>query len=261
MAEARDRASRLNIHLAFSKAEDLVRCDEVDAVFIASANSAHCAETIAAAAARKHVLVEKPMALNVAEAVQMAEACDLNGVKLMVGQVVRFSPVVREIRKLVQSGELGRIITARADYLFDARLSPRTWIYDRAIAGGGPIFDIGIHCLDTLCFVLDDEVESVKSHLFPLPTKTMTEKSAILTLSFSKGAVGSIACSFEAPVRQNVLEIIGTEGIVTVNDFSQSARNLTLHIGRRTAQLSDRSCARLSSRIFVKRRLPPSRGA
>lgn len=234
LAEARRHASLLNISHAFATAEELVHCDDVDAVFIVSVNSAHCPETLAAAKAGKHVLVEKPMALNVTEAERMTAACDSKGVRLMVGQVVRFSPVVREIRKLIQSGEIGRVISARADYLYDARLSHRTWLYDRAIAGGGPIFDIGVHCLDTLCYVLDDQVESVKSHLSPLPTTTTTERSAILTLSFRKGALGSIACSFEGPVRQNVLEIVGTEGTVIVEDFTLSNRSLTLRIGHRT---------------------------
>ncbi|OGU27224.1 MAG: hypothetical protein A2X66_08860 [Ignavibacteria bacterium GWA2_54_16] len=234
LADARERASKLSISHAFSTAEEMVRCDDIDAVFIVSANSAHCAETIAAANAGKHVLVEKPMALNVEESERMVAACDTNAVKLMVGQVVRFSPVVGEIRRLVQSGDLGRIVSARADYLYDARLSHREWLYDRAIAGGGPVFDIGVHCLDTLCYVLDDRVESVKSHLSPLPTTTATERSAILTLSFRKGAVGSIACSFEAPFRQNVIEIVGTEGTVMAEEFTQGARSATLHIGRRS---------------------------
>lgn len=234
LAEARYRASQLGVSHAFSTAEELASCEHVDAVFIASANSAHCAETISAARNGKHVLVEKPMARELAEAEQMVEACTAHGVKLMVGQVVRCSPLVRQIRDLVQSGQLGRIISVRADYLYDARLSHRTWLLDRAIAGGGPIFDIGVHCLDTLCFVLDDYVESVKSHMSPLPTATRTESSAILNLAFSSGTVGSIACSFEAPIRQNVIEIIGTEGTAIANDFTQSSRRLTLQIGRRT---------------------------
>ena len=233
LTEASERAARLNIPHAFATAGELVRCDGVDAVFIVSANSAHCSETISAAMAGKHVLVEKPMGLNVEEAERMVAACDSGGVKLMVGQVVRFSPAVREIRRLIQSGELGRIVSARADYIYDARLTHRTWLYDRAVAGGGPVFDIGVHCLDSLCYVLDDQVESVKSHLFPLPTTTSTERSAILALAFCKGTVGSISCSFEAPVRQNVIEIVGTEATVFVEDFTQSARNLTLLLGRR----------------------------
>jgi predicted dehydrogenase len=233
LSDARSKASTLGIPHAFSTADDLVRCNEIDAVFIVSANSAHCPETIAAARAGEHVLVEKPMALDFAEAERMVQECDSNRVKLMVGQVVRFSPVVREIRTLIQSGELGRIVSARADYLYDARLTHRTWLYDRAIAGGGPIFDIGVHCLDTLCFVLDDEVVSVRSQLSPQPTSKSTERSAVLSLSFSKGTVASIACSFEAPIRQNTIEIVGTEGRVSAEDFTQGSRKLVLQIGRR----------------------------
>ena len=231
---AREKADALSIPHAFSSATDLVACPEVDAVFIVSANSEHHNETITAARAGKHVLVEKPIAVNAWQAQQMVDECNRNHVKFMVGQVVRFSPVVRRIRELVQSGSLGQIISARADYLFNARLSKRRWLYDRSLAGGGPVFDIGIHCLDTLSFILDDKVRSVRSMLSPLPTATSTERSAILGLQYSKGILASITCSFEAPARHIYIEIIGTDGLASSKDFTLSSTHLSLALTHRT---------------------------
>lgn len=233
-ALARQKADALSVPYAFSSPAELVTCPDVDAVFIVSANAAHHDETVAAARARKHVLVEKPMALNALQARHMIDECERNRVKLMVGQVVRFSPVVRRIRDLVQSGSLGRVISARADYLFNARLSKRSWLYDRALAGGGPVFDIGVHCLDTLSFILDDQVRTVHSQLSPLPTSSATERTATLGLQYSKGTLASITCSFEAPALHINIEIIGTDGLAQATNFTLSATRVRLNITRRT---------------------------
>lgn len=235
---AREKAKEFAIRHAFTSAEELVAHPEVDAVFIVSANAFHYAETLTAARAGKHVLVEKPMAMNTVEAQAMIDACNAANVKLMVGHMIRYSAAMKRVREIVRSGELGTIMFARADFAYDARLSKRNWLFDRRVAGGGPVFDIGVHCLDTLRFVLDDEVVSVKSHLRPPPTPTVTESTASLSLRFAKGTPGSIYCSFESPDRGSYIEIIGTEGRVSAADFHLGDRTATLSIGRRTDGLS-----------------------
>ncbi|MCX6143663.1 MAG: Gfo/Idh/MocA family oxidoreductase [Ignavibacteriales bacterium] len=230
---AREKASALSLRLAFDSVQALATSTEVDAVFIASANCAHHDEVIAVARAGKHILVEKPMAMNTPEAERMVAECERNQVKLMIGQVVRFSPLVNHVRELVKSGALGRIVSARADYSYDARLSRRSWLLDRTVAGGGAVFDVGVHCLDTLRFVLHDEVESVQSMLTPPPTPSATERSAIINLRFSNGTLGSIACSFEGPLRHALLEVVGTEGLAYAYDFTGTDQSTTLHIEKR----------------------------
>jgi predicted dehydrogenase len=233
LGAAREKASALSVRLAFDSVQDLATSAEVDAVFIASANCAHHDEVIAVARAGKHILVEKPMAMNTPEAERMVAECERNHVKLMVGQVIRFSPLVKHMRELVKSGALGKIVSARADYFYDARLSRRTWLLNRTIAGGGAVFDVGVHCLDTLRFVLNDQVESVQSILTPPPTPSATERSAIINLHFSKGTLGSIACSFEGPLRHTLLEVVGMEGLAYAYDFTSSEQSTTLHIEKR----------------------------
>ena len=234
LERAREKASALSLPFGFNTAQALASCPEVDAVFITSANSAHHDEVIASARAGKHILVEKPMAMNTAEAERMTAECERNQVKLMIGQVVRFSPLVKHMRELVKSGALGHVVSARSDYFYDARLSRRAWLLDRPVAGGGPIFDVGVHCLDTLRFVLDDDVLSVQSMLAPPPTASATERSAIINLQFSKGTFGSIACSFEGPLRHTLLEVVGTEGLAYASDFTVGEQSTILHVEKRT---------------------------
>ncbi len=228
LADATAKAEMHGIPLAFSSVNDLVAHPDVDAVFIVSANAAHCPETLCAARAGKHVLVEKPMAINVREAEEMIEACRRGGVRLMVGHLVRFSPLIRHIRETLRSGILGSITYARADFVYDGRLSHRGWLHDRAIAGGGPVFDVGVHCLDALRFLLDDEVVSVSAVLSPVPTPERTEESALIGLQFKRGTVGAIFCSYISSTRRKQLEILGTGGWITVGDFTSGNQETTV---------------------------------
>jgi predicted dehydrogenase len=232
LEQARARAKEFGVPLAFDSVERLVSHPEVDAVFIVSANSAHHPETLAAANAGKHVLVEKPVALNVREAEEMIAACDRAGVKFMVGHMLRLSPLIVRMRDLIRNGEIGSVTFARADFVYDARLSHRGWLYDRSVAGGGPIYDIGVHCLDTLRFVLDDEVVAVKSECEPWPTTAQTEAMAHMVLRFSRGVIGSIFCSFVSPVRRTFLEVVGTEGVLSATHFTASSTTVQLNIER-----------------------------
>jgi predicted dehydrogenase len=218
--EARKKADECSIPLAFGSVEDLVRHPDIDAVFIVSANSAHCPETLVAARAGKHVLVEKPMALNAREAELMMSVCAENGVKLMVGHMVRLSPLIRRTRELIAAGRIGTVKAAKAEFMYDARLSHRKWLIDRAVAGGGPVFDVGVHCIDTLRYVLASEPSAVSAALWPVPTASATEESAFVSLQFPDGVLASVFCSYTAPFRRVMLEIIGTEGVITVPDFT-----------------------------------------
>jgi len=232
LSEARAKAAGHGIPLAFDSVSDMVAHPGVDAVFLASANSCHHPETLQAARAGKHVLVEKPMAMNVREAEEMIAVCARHRVKLMVGHMVRLSPVVCRMREILQSGRIGTVHTARAEFIYDARLSHRRWLTERSVAGGGPVFDIGVHCLDTLRFVLDDEVASVKSELEPWPTSEQTESTAHLLLRFGRGTIATMFCSFVSPVRRTFIEIVGSEGILSAEEFTVSGKPLRLVLTR-----------------------------
>jgi 1,5-anhydro-D-fructose reductase (1,5-anhydro-D-mannitol-forming) len=224
---ARKKADEHAVPMAFASVEELVRHPDVDAVFIVSANAAHHAETIAAADAGKHVIVEKPMAMNVREAEEMIAACKRNNVRLMVGHMVRLSPLISRIKEVIASGAIGRVTSARTEFMYDGRNSHRTWLIDRTVAGGGPVFDIGVHCIDTLRAILADEPASIASVLWPIPTRTATEETAFIDLRFTRGVVASVFCSYVTPFRRTLLEIFGTEGVISAPDFTlanQTAR-------------------------------------
>ena len=229
---AREKAGIHVVPHAVGSVEELVRHPDVDAVFIVSANGCHHSETIAAARAGKHVLVEKPMALSVREAEEMIRACREHGVKLMVGHMVRLSPAVARMKQLIHSGALGRVTFVKTEFIYDGRLSKRGWLRSPSVAGGGPVFDVGVHCLDTMRFLLNDEVVSVKSQLSPKPTETQTEATASLSLQFSRGTLGSIYCSYESSIRRSFIEIVGTDALAYANDFTRCGMRVDVQIVR-----------------------------
>jgi len=205
----------------YTRAEDLVKDPQIQAVFCAGLNSERCRETLLAAEAGKHVLVEKPMAMDAGECQRMIDACRASGVQLMVAQVARFSPAVIKMRELVASGVLGDIALVHSDFVFNGLDPSRSWLYDRTLAGGGPIFDVGVHCLDSLRYVLQDEVVGLRSLTQPRPTQTRTESSAVLALAFSKGALGTLSCSFATGLHWSLLRLSGSRGNLSCSDFTR----------------------------------------
>ena len=222
LSAAEQKARAYSIPLAFDSPEKLASHPDVDAVFIVGTNAARCVETLATAKAGKHVIVEKPMAMNADECRKMIDACERANVKLAVAQMLRYSPLIRRMRELVHTGIIGTPTGVRAEFVYDASATERTWLFDMKLSGGGPVFDIGVHCLDALRFVLNDEVVVTKSALSPRPTETKTEMSATIALQFFKGTVGSIFCSFETPLGRTFLEVTGTQGAVSIFNFINS---------------------------------------
>jgi len=134
---------------------DLVHDDEVDAVVIATPNALHAEQAIACLHAGKHVLVEKPMAMSVAECDAMIVAARNADRYLMVAHCWRFHPAVVAVRDVIRGGDLGRIVKTHG-YGIHTEWGPSGWFTQRALAGGGALIDMGVHAIDTARFLLDD---------------------------------------------------------------------------------------------------------
>ena len=163
LRQAQVSARQFQIEHAFASTADLCACPDVDAVFVSSPDALHCADVLTAVQHRKPVLCEKPMTMNAAEARTMVEAARNAGVTLGVAHVMRFEESVKLIRERIAAGAIGQPKMARADFFAPMLTSARTWLNDPKLATGGPLADLGVHCVDTLRFVLDDEVRSVSA--------------------------------------------------------------------------------------------------
>jgi predicted dehydrogenase len=218
LATAKQSAAEYKIPLAFDSVEELSRSSEVDAVLVTTPNSRHLPDVMAAIQAGKHVLCEKPMAMNVAECRLMVEAARQRQVILGVAQIFRFEDSVRKIRELVSTGAIGKPVFARSEFSFLASPAhPRKWLYDASVAGAGPIFDIGVHCIDTLRFILQDEVVRVNASANRDERSGTVESAAALTLDFSRGTLGTVLVSYRAEYRTPI-ELVGDAGVLRAED-------------------------------------------
>ncbi len=136
--------------------------DDVDVVDICLPHSMHWEPAVAAARAGKHVFTEKPMAISLAEADAMIGAAEEAGVKLMVGQVLRFRQANVEARRLLREGAIGRPVNAIRRRLSASERRPtQTWCNDPAVAGGWTLYGFGAHEMDMLLWLMDAEAKTV----------------------------------------------------------------------------------------------------
>lgn len=191
----------------------------VDLVDVCTPTPAHKEGVLAAAAAGKAVVCEKPIARHLKDAEEMIAACEAAGVRLFIAHVVRFFPQYVKAKALQDAGELGRpgvLRTVRAGSF--PRLDPDTW-YNSFAQGGGVVMDLSIHDLDFARWLFGD-VERVFARGLTFAGESMRDHS-LITLRFKNGAIGHIEGSWASPPGQfrTALEVAG-EGTLLEWDSS-----------------------------------------
>lgn len=231
LKQAQKSAAEFNIPYAFNSTADLCNCPEVDAVFVATPNVCHLQDVLTAVQSKKATLCEKPMGMNAGECRTMVESARAAKVPLGVAQVFRFEDSTTRLRDRLGSGEIGKPIFARTEFSLVGQKAARTWLYDSAIAGGGPIMDVGVHCVDALRFILADEIVHVTSCAAFDPDSGTVEAAAILTLEFSRGTLATVLVSFRAEYR-TPLEIVGETGVLRADDGLTVERPVSIQLRR-----------------------------
>ncbi len=229
--KGREAARQYEIPHVFPSTADLCRCPEVDAVLVTTPNACHLEDVLTAAAARKPILCEKPMGLNTDECRDMIEAADKAGVLLGVAQIFRFEESTARLKERIASDEIGKPIFARAEFSYPGVGHARTWINDRSIAGGGPIADVGVHCIDVLRYILGDEPQRLTALARSDSQSGDVEAAAALTLEFAGGTLATILVSTRAGYR-TPLEFVGDGGTLRVDDGLTVDRPITIELWR-----------------------------
>lgn len=214
-AKAQAIGGRFRVPRVLKQDEELFRADDVDAVIICTPSHLHAEQTIAALEGRKHVLVEKPLALDAASAQQVVEAAQSSGRNLVVAMNNRFRPDTQALKPFADSGELGEIFLARGAWLNrKMRLIRPTWRHRKATAGGGALMDLGVQTLDLCLWLLGyPKVESVLCHTHRGEGLEVEDTAAIL-LRMSRGAVASLSVSWSlvADRDRHYMKLLGTRG-------------------------------------------------
>jgi len=201
----------------------------VDAVYVPLPNALHREWVLRCAAAGKHVLCEKPLAVSGAEAAEMAEACQNSEVVLMEAYMTPFHPRAAALVEIARSGELGTVLSAHTAFTFPLRDSANhRWLPEM---GGGALLDVGIYCLTPLLAVAGRAPQVVAAAM--RRSESGVDATTTGWLDFGDGVSATFACSFEAPERQ-VAEVVGSEAVLRAEQiFTGGPEDVELRLQRR----------------------------
>jgi predicted dehydrogenase len=220
---AEEFAKAFGVDRWYADWREQVRDPGIDAVYVATPVDQHAGQTIAAAEAGKHVLCEKPMALQAADCDRMIAACKANNVRLGVAYYRRFYPVVKRIKEMLEWEELGRIVLAQVNAFesFNPKpWEPRAWLVDPAHAGGGPMMDFGSHRIEVFLNLLGP-VSDVTGFLDRVRFERKVEDTAIAVFRFESGARGQVTVTHAAAEPRDTLDIYGTTGSIHVESLNR----------------------------------------
>jgi predicted dehydrogenase len=215
--------------------KELLLDEEIDAVYIATPVHLHATQTIAAAEAGKHVLCEKPMAMDVAECDQMIAACRAHRVKLGVAYYRHFYPVVERIKSIIAAGEIGGVVLVQInafEWFNPEADDPRSWLLNQELSGGGPMFDFGCHRIEVLTNIFG-RITAVRA----LTTSTLfdreVEDTANALFQFEKGVCGVLSVSHATLEPMDSVNIFGSLGSIRVSILNEGKIRVVGKLGER----------------------------
>jgi predicted dehydrogenase len=203
---------------------ELVADPGIDAVVVATPNSLHAEQATAFLEAGQHVMVEKPMAMDLAEADAMAAAAERSSAFLMVAHCWRFHPRVVGLRDRIAAGELGEVVKTRG-YGGHAAWGPSGWFVDPKLAGGGALADMGVHAIDTARFLLGGpEPVRVCAAVGTRYSELAVDDDAILLISWSNGTNSVVESGWWQPHLAGLeaeTEVYGTGGYARIFGYTE----------------------------------------
>jgi predicted dehydrogenase len=214
--KAEKHARKYKASAAYS-ADELDAClanPDVTAVYLATPQSEHLAATLAAARAGKHVLSEKPLALNPAQSAQMVQACAAAGVQLMTAYRKYFEPSALFLKKLIQSGQLGKLDMIHAAFS-ELHVSGRSlpWLIDASVSGGGPLMDLGVYCTNTSRWLANEDPVEVTAHSWKKDAARFhsVEEGLSFRMNFPSGLIAQGSTTYSS-VLSSFIFVQGSKG-------------------------------------------------
>jgi predicted dehydrogenase len=212
---------------------------DVQAVYVVTPNGLHLEQVRHAAAIKKHVLCEKPMATSSAEAEQMIEVCRRNDVALMIAYRCQFEPHNREAIRIARSGEFGalKMIEAHNGQVQDIAAQ---WRHDKRLAGGGALPDIGLYCLNFARFITGEEPVEVMAWAWSTPDDPrfrQIEENIAWQMRFPSGVVARLSAAYDAHEARPA-RLYFQKAVVKLEP-AFAYKGLRLHVSQRSAERAD----------------------
>lgn len=203
-----------NAKRAYDNIDSLLADNEIDAVYIATPVIYHKEQAIKAAKAKKHILIEKPVALTIKEGEEVLQVCKEEGIKIAVGLMMRFHSYHQKMKEIVYSGKLGKVVSCRAQLTCWYPDMPGSWRQTKATSGGGALMDMGVHCIDLLQYITGAKVIKVAGLINTKTFNYEVEDSSSILLELDNQSFGYVDANFNIPdaAAKCRLEIYGTKG-------------------------------------------------
>ncbi len=220
---------------AYGDYDQLVTDSEVDVVYVATPHPYHLENAMAAIDAGKHVLCEKPIALNAQQTQQMITAAEAKGVFLMEAMWTRFFPAITQVRKWIASGKIGGVLAVEADFGIHFKVGPEHRIFNPRL-GGGALLDLGIYPISFASMIYGSQPERIVSTVHF--AETGVDDQAVIAFEYAGGATAALSTSSRVAMR-NEARIFGSKGAIIVHPLFLHADRLTLHLDGKDAKTVD----------------------
>jgi 1,5-anhydro-D-fructose reductase (1,5-anhydro-D-mannitol-forming) len=204
-------ATKFGARFAYDDYDRMLANPEVEAVFIATPNSLHAQQVIAAARAGKHVLCDKPMATNVPDAMQEVEECRRAGVKFGINFHNRHLHWVRDVKEMLARGLVGQVEAVEVEVGSGTR-HYTNWRTDPEMAGIGSIYNVGVHALDFLRLILASEAVEVAAMFDQEPGSGAVERLGMVLIRFANGTMAYANCNERLAYPRNDVVFFGSKG-------------------------------------------------
>src|SRR3954462_7388736 len=180
----------------YSNFDKIADNPDIDLVYVTLPNAMHKEFAVRAANAKKHVIVEKPMAISVQECKDIIEACEKNKVQLAVGYRLHFEPYNMEMMRLGQKKVFGQVRLVDASLGYKVSMDPKDWHVVKKLSGGGPLTNLGVYCVQATRYITGEEPIAVTAQFGPITNPQAfkeVEESITWQLTFPSGAIGTCA--------------------------------------------------------------------
>jgi predicted dehydrogenase len=204
---------------AWATLDAALQDDGIDAVYISSPVLLHAEQAIAALKAGKHVLCEKPVAMHHAEAERMVATGRESGKLFGVSYYRRLYPKLIRAKELIAQGVIGQPLLAEANYHGWLESEERAWLRDPALAGGGPLYDVGSHRIDAMNFLFG-KPERATGLLSNAVHQMGVEDSATVLMEYARGVHGVVDVRWNSRVTRDQFRVIGTTGEMVLDPLS-----------------------------------------
>ena len=215
--------------LAWTTLEDALQDAAIDAVYVASPVLLHAEQTIAALRAGKHVLCEKPVAMNFAEAQSMLDAANASGRLFGVSYYRRLYPKLIRAKELIAEGVIGQPLLAEANYHGWLESDDRAWLRDPAMAGAGPLFDVGSHRIDAMNFLFGKPLRAT-GLLSNALHRMGVEDSATVLMGYEGGIHATVDVRWNSRVSRDQFRIVGTDGEIVLDPLNGPQLQIGGHV-------------------------------